>query len=124
VGVSDNFVWTGPLLAADASRHLAAVDVYVHTHQGGASGRSTTLASALAHGLPVIAYDGPETPDYLRQGGVRLASLGDVDALALEVARLFESPAERSRLAGEARAVYDRKLAWGVIAQEAEEAMS
>ncbi|MBI5287635.1 MAG: glycosyltransferase family 4 protein [Chloroflexi bacterium] len=123
-GVTDNFVWTGPLLAADASRCLAALDVYVHTHRGGASGRSTTLASALAHGLPVVAYDGPETPDYLRHGGIRLASFGDVDALTYEIACLLESPAERARLAGEARALYDRKLAWSVIAQQAEEAMS
>lgn len=123
-GVAERFVWTGPSPPADVSRRLSSLDVYVHTHRGGASGRSTTLASALAHGLPVVAYDGRETPAYLRQGGVRLVAPGDVQALTREVASLLASPAERSRLSRNGRAFYDRELAWSVIAQRAEEAMS
>jgi glycosyltransferase involved in cell wall biosynthesis len=123
-GVAERIIWTGVLPPADLSRHLSALDVYVHTHAAGASGRSTTLMSALAHGLPVVAYDGPETAPPFAGGGVALAPGGDVEALAGCVAMLLDAPAVRGHAGARARGLYARNFAWDIIARKLEEAVS
>ena len=115
-GVGERFIWTGPLPPAEISRHLAALDVYVHTHGAGASGRSTTLMSALAHGLPVVAFNGPETTPFLTHGAVALMPDGDTASFVRRVDALLDAPAVRARAAAEARDVYERHFAWGSIA--------
>jgi glycosyltransferase involved in cell wall biosynthesis len=117
-------VWTGPLSPDDLSRHLSALDVYVHTHAAGASGRSTTLVSALAHGLPVVAYDGPETTPVFASGGLALAPDGDADALTEHVTALLDAPGARARAGAEARDLHTRNFAWDIIARKLEEAVS
>ncbi len=123
-GVGERIVWTGPLSPDDLSRHLSALDVYVHTHAAGASGRSTTLVSALAHGLPVVAYDGPETTPALAGGGIALAPRGDVKALIERVTALLDEPGARARSGAEARDLHARYFAWDIIARKLEEAVS
>jgi glycosyltransferase involved in cell wall biosynthesis len=123
-GVADRIIWTGPLSATDLSRHLSALDVYVHTHGAGASSRSTTLVSALAHGLPIVAYDGAETGASLAGGGVALVSNGDTVAFASAVATLLDSPGDRARSGALARELHARNFAWDVIARRLEEAVS
>lgn len=123
-GVGERIVWTGPLSREDLSRHLSALDVYVHTHAAGASGRSTTLVSALAHGLPVVAYDGPETTPALADGGLALAPHGDADALAEHVTTLLDAPGARARAGAAARDLHARDFAWDIIARKLEEAVS
>lgn len=123
-GVAERIAWTGVLPPADLSRHLSALDVYVHTHTAGASGRSTTLASALAHGLPVVAYGGPETPPALADSGLALVPPGDVRALTERVTALLDAPGARARLGAEARDLHARQFAWDVIARQVLEAVS
>ena len=123
-GVGERIVWTGLLSPEDLSRHLLALDVYVHTHAAGASGRSTTLVSALAHGLPVVAYEGPETTAALADGGLTLAPRGDAVALTEHVTALLDAPGTRARAGAEARALYARDFAWDIIARKLEEAVS
>ena len=123
-GVAERFIWTGPLPAAGISHHLAALDVYVHTHGAGASGRSTTLMSALAHRLPVVAFNGPETTAPLAHEGVALVPDGDTASFVRRVEELIAAPSARARAAGEARDVYERHFAWGSIAGRLVEAVS
>jgi len=117
-GVAGRVRWSGPLAPAGLSRSLSALEVYVHTHTAGASTRSTTLASALAHGLPVVAYRGPETSAVFVDGeNMLLAPRGDVGALVRGVHRLLDSPDLRTRLSIGARDLYLRHLTWDSIAR-------
>ncbi len=117
-GVAERVKWSGVLPPADLSSTLSLLDVYVHTHDAGASTRSTTLASALAHGLPVAAYRGPETSSIFADGeNILLAPRGDVRALSERVCRLLESPELRARLSRGARALYLQHLTWDSIAR-------
>jgi glycosyltransferase involved in cell wall biosynthesis len=123
-GAGERFLWTGSLPARGVSRHLSALDVYLHTNAAGATGGSTTLASALAHGVPTIAYASADTPWYMREGGIALVRSGDPEAFASRAAALLGDPAARMRLGEQARRLYARHLSWDVIARQAEEAMS
>ena len=123
-GVAGMFVWTGPLATHDLSRHLAALDLYVHTNAAGTTGGSTTLASALAHGIATVAFRDADTPDCFGEGGIALVASNDTDAFAARVNGLLAAPSIRARLGEEARALYSRRLAWNVIAEQVEEAMS
>jgi glycosyltransferase involved in cell wall biosynthesis len=117
--VENKLVWTGDLPALQMSQHLQVVDIYIHTGSDGVSGRSTSLASALAHGLPIIGYRGSETPQWLADSGaVILSAPGDVKGLAEAFRRLSESPALRSELGYSARRVFDERMSWSVIAQQ------
>jgi glycosyltransferase involved in cell wall biosynthesis len=83
----------------------------------GASTRSTTLVTALAHGLPVVAYQGPETPDYFKsEEQLLLVRPGDPRRLADAVLRVRDSPTLSARLAAGARNVYERHFTWELIA--------
>ncbi len=123
-GVAGRIIWTGALSPADISRHLSALDVYVHTHTAGASGRSTTLVSALAHGLPVVAYEGPETGPSMASQGVTLAPRGDACALAGRVAALLDAPEARGRSGAAAHKLHVRQFSWDVIASRVLEAFA
>ncbi len=122
-GVANRITWTGALAAADVSRHLAALDVYVHTHVAGASPRSTTLVTALAHGVPIVAFDGPETSESLR-GAACLAPAGDLERLARLVRSMLDDPDARARTGANARSLYECEFRWDVIARTLMEAVS
>jgi len=118
-GLAERVRWADALSSADLSRDLYALDVYIHTHSAGASTRSTTLASALAHGLPVVAYRGAETsPLFVDGENILLAPQGDVLALIEGVQRLLDSPDLRARLSRGARDLYLRCLTWDSIARQ------
>jgi glycosyltransferase involved in cell wall biosynthesis len=118
-GLAPQVTWTGYLPGDQLSRTLSALDVYVHTGDRGASTRSTALVSALAHGLPIAAYQGPETPGYLRDGeSIVLAEPFDARSLAAGVVRLLQDEKLRRRVSAGARRVYERHLTWGRIAQQ------
>jgi glycosyltransferase involved in cell wall biosynthesis len=118
-GLEQQVNWTGYLAADELSRSLSTLDVYVHTGERGASTRSTALVSALAHGLPVAAYRGPETPSYLRDGeSIVLVDRVDGKSLAAAVVRLLDDDELRRRVAAGARLSYVRHLSWMTIAEQ------
>jgi glycosyltransferase involved in cell wall biosynthesis len=106
--------WTGYLPQRDLSCALGALDVYIHTRDVGASTRSTALAAALAHGVPIVAYRGPETGGLFVDGeNILLAPGGDPQALLV-----LSSPDLRARLIAGTRELYRRRFTWTVIAQQ------
>jgi glycosyltransferase involved in cell wall biosynthesis len=122
-GVANRITWTGYLPSTTLSRALAALDVYVHTRDVGASTRSTALAAALAHGLPIVAYRGSETCRlFVDEENILLATPGVPGALAECVARLLASAELRARLSAGACELYERHFTWRVIAQQFVEA--
>jgi glycosyltransferase involved in cell wall biosynthesis len=124
-GVGERMIWTGYLAPDALSRTLAALDVYVHTRDVGASTRSTALAAALAHGLPIVAYRGVETASPFVDGeNILLAPPDDTAALAACTARVLGSPELRRRLSAGARDLYRRHFTWHAIAQRFLEAVA
>ncbi len=59
---------------------------------------------AIAHGLPVVGTQAGAIPDTVPAEAGVLVPPDDVDALAVVLRRLIESPQERKRLAAGARA--------------------
>jgi glycosyltransferase involved in cell wall biosynthesis len=118
LGVEDRIVWTGYLPPERLSLALSALDVYVHTQDIGASTRSTTLATALAHGLPVVAYRGAETaPIFVDRENVLLVSSRAVPDLAAGIRQVLESADLRERLETGAQELYQRYFTWHSIAR-------
>lgn len=118
-GVIDRITWIDDLDAAQLSRYLSAIDVYVHTAGVGASTRSTSLVSAIAHGLPAVAYRGPETSDaFLDGGNILLVQPGDSRSLTEGVRRLIDDPLLRERVAAGATDLYVDALTWESIARQ------
>jgi glycosyltransferase involved in cell wall biosynthesis len=121
-GLAGRVVEAGELAPDGLSRMLSLVDVYVHTGTQGASSRSTTLVAALGHGLPVAAFQGPETPDYFDSSSMELVPEGQ-DVLLLDaIASLVASPERRALLAGGAARLHRERLDWDRIALEFMEA--
>ncbi len=118
-GVIDHITWVENLDAAQLSRYLSAIDIYVHTAGVGASTRSTSLVSALAHGLAAVAYRGPETSNAFVDGGnILLVQPGDSRSLTEGVRRLIDDPILKARVATGASVLYVDALTWESIARQ------
>lgn len=107
---------TGRADRAMLSRALAAADVYVHPDAAGpAPGRRGALVAALAHGLPVVAFHGPQAAPQLRDG-VNVVLVPPHEApLARALERLAKTPAERAEIGAKARETYEEEFSWGRI---------
>lgn len=115
VRLSDRLDFTGVLPAAELSQALQSLDVVLATDPRGPASRSGTLAAALAHGLPVVAVDGPETwREALAADALRVAPVAQLGAA---VASVLSNPAERAALGVRARAFHDSVLARSVVAE-------
>lgn len=100
---------TGTLNARELSAHIAACDVLLQPYPDGVTSRRTTAMAGLLAGVPVVTTRGTLTESFWQEGAaVKLAEVGDVDAIVRHVLRLLEEPAERRRQAEAGRAFYDR----------------
>jgi glycosyltransferase involved in cell wall biosynthesis len=102
---------TGTVSAEHASLWLRACDVLVQPYPDGVCGRHSSAMAALAHGLPVVTTDGRFTePVWRESNAVRLVAMASSDAperLGATAVALLRDDAERARLAGAARRLYD-----------------
>ena len=111
-------IWTGFGTSATVSRWLALVDIYVMTDLRGASGRKSSLTTALAHGLPIISTYGKDTTSDFEHGkNILLFEVDDEHALGQHIIRLLQNQDERTRLRIGARTLYASKYAWESIAR-------
>ncbi|HEX9775529.1 MAG TPA: glycosyltransferase family 4 protein [Actinomycetota bacterium] len=116
--VRDAIVLPGPASREDLSAQLTACDVYVHADRAGASaGRRTSIVSALAHGLPLVSYTGPDQSTDLTPGRDVLVVPPVPGALAAVLADLATDRDKARSLGEAARALYEEKFSWGVIAR-------
>ncbi len=110
--------FTGLLEPRALSEALAGLDAVILPDPGGPTARRGTLAAALAHGIPVIAFDGPKRWDLLADAGAALLVPVEPTALANGLRGLAADPAAR-RARGEAgRAFYARTMAPDVVAAQ------
>jgi glycosyltransferase involved in cell wall biosynthesis len=108
----------GRLPEDDLAMRLAAADMFLAPFIDGVSTRRTTLMSALQHGLPVVATEGPLTDDLLRRAtdALALAPVDDPSGFGELACEVAADPDRRARMAREARALYDRAFDWSVSA--------
>lgn len=107
---------TGLLSRSDLSDALFSCDAYLHADPVGPSvGRRGSLVAALAHGLPLIAYRGPDAAPQLIDGRSVLFTERNASALTRTLETLAADPARRRALGDAARAVHDEEFAWDVL---------
>jgi glycosyltransferase involved in cell wall biosynthesis len=117
-GFAQRVVWTGYLPAEDVSGLLQLSALYLHLQEAGASFRSTALAAAMEHGLPIVAYRGRETePDFVDGSNIRLVDPDEPRALTSTVRQVLADQALRQRLAAGAHMLWQQRCSWTSIAE-------
>lgn len=110
-GVAGALEFTGPTTARQLSQSYSACSVIALVNEEGPSSRKTTLAAALAHGLPVVSLDGGNRWDEAIRAGALLVVPPGAAALAAELARLRDAPSAREALGRAARTFAELHLA-------------
>ena len=87
---------------------------YLLVHPSDHEGLPTVVLEALAHGRAVLASDIPENREAVSEFGYFFPR-GDVEALAMELARLLERPDELIRTGRAAREYVAREFNWEMI---------
>ena len=109
----------GTVTAEEAARTLAlshAAVLFDTSALGGISTRSTVAANLLAAGVPVISNAGADTGEPFLDGANVLLCPPEPATLAQRLALLRDDTALRERLARGGRLLFERELAWPVIA--------
>jgi glycosyltransferase involved in cell wall biosynthesis len=108
--------FTGVLDPDALADSVQALDLLVHPYVEGPSSRRTTLAAALAHGIAVVALDGPHTWSLLvREGAVALTP-PESSGLAAELERLVRDAPARKRQGARGLDFYRRFMEPVVVA--------
>lgn len=117
-GLAQRVVWTDYLPAEDVSSLLQQSALYLHLQDSGASFRSTALAAAMEHRLPIVAYRGRETePGFVDDGNIRLVDPDDPRVLTSAVRQVLTDQALRRRLAEGAHVLWQQRCSWSGIAE-------
>lgn len=123
--IEDGLHLTGPGTREELSAALSASDVYLHMDRAGPSaGRRTTLVAALAHGLPIVSYRGPDHASELIEGRSVVTVEPTPDALARALGELAANPDIRRALGRAARETFDANFAWTRIGERLMDVLS
>ncbi|HEY4405171.1 MAG TPA: glycosyltransferase family 4 protein [Xanthobacteraceae bacterium] len=110
LGLGSRITFAGAVAPARLMQLYAAADLFVLSSRF--EGYGMAYAEAIAHGLPVVGTRAGAVPDTVPAGAGVLVPPDDVDALALVLRRLIESPSERARLSAGARAAAATFPSW------------
>ena len=107
---------TGEKSREEISAILRAADCYLHPdHSGPSAGRRGSLVAALAHELPIVAFDGPDREPELVDGeNVVIAS---PDSLTSALERLRVQPDLARKIGRSGRTLFERSFSWTRIAE-------
>jgi glycosyltransferase involved in cell wall biosynthesis len=100
----------------EISTGLSCCDVLLFARGPLSSRRGSGLA-ALACGLPIVAYKGPETGFPLTEAGIIFVPQDDVDSLGKELIRVLQDRELRLRLSELNRKVFREWFSWNRIAE-------
>ncbi|GEM_PF-1362407 len=105
--------WTGPLPPLEVSRRLQSVDVFLALHQTGITARSTAVAAAMAHALPIVTTKGPDADQWLLESGTFIfIDTNDLSGAVGVVAAFLKDAASRKEYGRRALALYQKQLSW------------
>lgn len=117
--LADQIRRTGIVDRAELSRALTAADVYLHMDHAGASmGRRTSLGAAMAHGLAILSYRGPQhAPQLVDRRNVVLVE-PEPAAIADAIRAFRDGRLDAEALGAAARATFDDHSSWTRIGDE------
>jgi glycosyltransferase involved in cell wall biosynthesis len=107
----------GVLPADEVERRLSESDVLLFL-RGGISSRRGSALAGIACGLPVVAFEGPETGLPITEAGVILAREGDSAALINNLARVLSDESLGSDLRRRSLEAREKYFSWDVIARK------
>lgn len=107
----------GVLAADEIERRLSESDALLFV-RGGISSRRGSALAGIACGLPVVAFQGPETGPPITEAGVIFAPEGDLSALAGNLARVLSDDALRNDLRKRSLEAREKYFSWDVIARK------
>jgi len=117
----------GAAAPEEASRRLAAMDIYLLPFADGVSTRRGTLMAGLQHGLAILGTRGCHTEGILgdhHDKALLLAEMQSSEAFAATALRLTDNVLLRERLGQNARLLYDAHFSWPRIAERQLQAMA
>lgn len=111
---------TGKLTLDEVARQIAELDLYLFPMDTGANTRSGTLPVALGAGLPVIAFNGPETDPSVFVDGQNIVLVPGLTAAAFgdAASALLRDPQRAQRIGAGARKLYETHLTWDRIGDQ------
>lgn len=122
-GAGCQYRFTGTLSPGELSRELSELGVFVFFDDAGPTSRKTTLAAALAHGVPTVALDGPgRWAEMVDSGAVELSAPDDT-ALERTLIAILTDSAKRDRLGAAGHRFYERLMADEVVARQIADAV-
>jgi glycosyltransferase involved in cell wall biosynthesis len=118
--VGDRIRLTGKLTLDEVARRIAELDLYLFPMNTGANTRSGTLPVALGAGLPIIAFDGPETDRSIFVDGENIVLVPALTAPAFGDAALalLRDPERMRKIGAGARTLYETHLTWDRITDQ------
>ena len=118
-GASVEFATLGLLSSEEVSQTLAQSDVVLFV-RGGVSSRRASAIAAIACGIPLVAYSGPETGPPVTEAGVVLVPWGDRTELARAVVRVLTDSQLWEELHRRSLHAQEKYFSWNAIADEFE----
>lgn len=107
----------GVLPAEEIERRLCEADLMLFV-RGGISSRRGSAIAGIVCGLPVVAFEGPETGAPVTEAGVITVREGDIDAMGEALARVLRDDTLRSELRERSLEARDKYFSWNVIASD------
>jgi glycosyltransferase involved in cell wall biosynthesis len=114
---SSRVQFAGGMSAGDVSAQLGAAQIALAPYVDGVSTRRSSLATLLAHHLPVVGLDGMCTEALQRDSGAfALSGLDRPDDFVANIAALLDDGPRRARMSAAAAHLHARHLSWDQIA--------
>lgn len=112
----------GVLPGEEIVRQMGACDVLLFV-RGGISSRRGSAIAGIACGLPVVAFDGPETASPITEAGVVFADRKRQRGLGEALLKVLSDEEYRASLAACSRRAQEKYFSWKAIAERYTEAM-
>lgn len=107
--------FTGFLPPEETSKYLSLIDIFVSPILDGPTTRRTTLITAFAHSLPVIAFSGPENAEIFKNKENILLSKPEPQDLSEKIELLITDKNLRNALKSNALKLWIENFHWSKI---------
>lgn len=113
----------GLISPVEVRNSLSRSDVQLFV-RGHISTRRGSAIAAIACGLPIVCYSGPETTWPITEAGILAVPYGKRDALAKALEIVLRDDRLRRTLAERSRDAYEKYFSWAAITEQFAEALS